>query len=90
MSAECLVDPVVGDSLVGYLHSTESGAGVDGPGMRFVYFFAGCQFRCLYCHNPDTWKLHNGRKLSIEQALAEVKPYAGFLKFAGGRYGVGW
>ena len=52
--------------------------------MRFVYFFAGCQFRCLYCHNPDTWKLHNGRKLSIEQALAEVKPYAGFLKFAGG------
>lgn len=26
------------ESVVGYLHSTESGAGVDGPGMRFVFF----------------------------------------------------
>jgi pyruvate formate lyase activating enzyme len=70
--------------LTGYIHSTESGAGVDGPGMRFVYFMSGCQFRCQYCHNPDTWKLHAGRQLTVEQALAEVAPYAGFLKFAGG------
>ncbi|TDR80703.1 pyruvate formate-lyase-activating protein [Paludibacterium purpuratum] len=69
---------------IGYLHSTESGAGVDGPGMRFVFFTSGCQFRCLYCHNPDTWKLHHGRQVTVEQALAEVAPYAKFLKFAGG------
>jgi len=68
----------------GYLHSTESGAGVDGPGMRFVFFTSGCQFRCLYCHNPDTWKLHNGRKVSVEEAIAEVAPYSKFLKIAGG------
>lgn len=69
---------------IGYLHSTESGAGVDGPGMRFVFFTTGCQFRCLYCHNPDTWKLHNGRTVTVEQAVAEVAPYARFLKVAGG------
>ncbi len=68
----------------GYLHSVESGAAVDGPGMRFVFFMAGCLFRCVYCHNPDTWKLHNGRKITVEDALAEVKPYAGFLRMAGG------
>ncbi len=52
--------------------------------MRFVFFVSGCQFRCQYCHNPDTWKLHNGRQVTIAEAMAEVKPYAGFLKIAGG------
>jgi pyruvate formate lyase activating enzyme len=68
----------------GFLHSVETGAAVDGPGMRFVYFFSGCQFRCQYCHNPDTWKLTSGRPLSLDQAMAEVRPYRGFLKMAGG------
>ena len=66
--------PLRQGELTGYIHSTESGAGVDGPGMRFVYFMSGCQFRCQYCHNPDTWKLHAGRQLTVEQAVAEVAP----------------
>ncbi|WP_114395264.1 pyruvate formate-lyase-activating protein [Oleisolibacter albus] len=68
----------------GYLHSVETGAAVDGPGMRFVFFLSGCQLRCLYCHNPDTWKLHDGRAVTLDEAVAEVAPYAGFLRFAGG------
>ena len=68
----------------GFLHSVESGAAVDGPGMRFVFFMAGCQFRCLYCHNPDTWKLHNGTHVGVPDMLAKVGKYASFLKFAGG------
>jgi pyruvate formate lyase activating enzyme len=68
----------------GYLHSVESGAAVDGPGMRFVFFMAGCLFRCIYCHNPDTWKLHNGRKITLDDAMNEIRPYGGFLRMAGG------
>jgi len=71
-------------TLLGYLHSVESGAAVDGPGVRFVFFLSGCLFRCQYCHNPDTWKLHGGRPVTLEQAMDEVRPYAHFLKFAGG------
>ncbi len=70
--------------LTGYLHSVESGAAVDGPGMRFAYFMSGCPFRCLYCHNPDTWKLEGGRKVTLQEALAEISPYKSFLKRAGG------
>lgn len=29
---------------------------VDGPGNRTAIFFQGCNFDCLYCHNPETIK----------------------------------
>ncbi len=52
--------------------------------MRFVYFLNGCMFRCLYCHNPDTWKIGGGRAITLDEAVAEIAPYARFLKRAGG------
>jgi pyruvate formate lyase activating enzyme len=69
---------------LGWLHSVETAGAVDGPGMRFVFFTSGCLFRCLYCHNPDTWRAHGGRRITLDEAVAEVAPYARFLRLAGG------
>ncbi|MDR1389424.1 MAG: YjjW family glycine radical enzyme activase [Treponema sp.] len=35
-------------------------SGVDGPGIRTVLVFQGCNFNCRYCHWPDTLGTCNG------------------------------
>jgi pyruvate formate lyase activating enzyme len=69
---------------LGYVHSWEVGSTMDGPGIRFVLFLTGCLLRCQYCHNPDSWHLHNGRPMTIDAMQAEIEKYARALKVAGG------
>ena len=44
----------------GYIHSIETLAAADGPGIRTAVFMQGCNLRCRYCHNPDTWNREQG------------------------------
>lgn len=68
----------------GFVHSYFPGSSVDGPGVRFVLWLSGCAFRCQYCHNPDTWHLHNGKEMSIAEVLDVLRPYEPFLNGAHG------
>jgi pyruvate formate lyase activating enzyme len=71
---------------VGFLHSFTTGSAVDGPGIRLVGWTAGCQFRCLYCHNPDTWNMMNGMAVPLERAIAELNKYRHGLKIMQGGF----
>lgn len=67
----------------GYIHSIESFGTVDGPGVRFVVFTQGCPMRCKYCHNPDTWKIGEGTRMSAEELLKQYMKNRFFYKNGG-------
>jgi pyruvate formate lyase activating enzyme len=70
---------------MGFLHSFTTGSTVDGPGVRVVAWTAGCMWRCLYCHNPDTWTMRNGIPVTVPRALEQLRKYRHGLKtMAGG------
>jgi pyruvate formate lyase activating enzyme len=65
---------------MGFLHSFTTGSTVDGPGVRLVAWTAGCMWRCLYCHNPDTWTMTNGIPVTLARAREELAKYRQGLK----------
>lgn len=70
---------------MGFLHSFTTGSTVDGPGVRVVGWTSGCHWRCLYCHNPDTWNMSNGIPVSLARATAELRKYRyGLRSMSGG------
>ncbi|MEK6795722.1 MAG: pyruvate formate-lyase-activating protein [Spirochaetota bacterium] len=61
------------------VHSIESFSTVDGPGIRYVVFLKGCSFRCIYCHNVDTWSADGGKPIETSDILWEVKKNIAYL-----------
>jgi pyruvate formate lyase activating enzyme len=74
-----LVEPIKGR-----IHSVETFATVDGPGIRFIVFFQGCPLQCKYCHNRDTWDVRGGRSMKVEEVLEQFKRYLPFYLRSGG------
>ncbi|MCH0541613.1 pyruvate formate lyase-activating protein [Streptomyces sp. MUM 203J] len=71
-------------AVTGRVHSWDLSTGVDGPGTRYVLFTSGCPLRCLYCQNPDTWHLRDGRPAGVDEVAADIGRYRTFLTVAGG------
>jgi len=83
---ESAVKKALGTGDIGFLHSFTTGSTVDGPGVRVVAWTAGCQWRCRYCHNPDTWNMMNGMAVSLEGAAEELRKYRHGLKTMSGGF----
>ena len=71
---------------MGFLHSFTTGSAVDGPGVRVVAWTTGCMWRCLYCHNPDTWTMTNGIPVTLARAVEEVGKYRHGLRVMSGGF----
>ena len=71
-------------AITGRIHSLETCGMVDGPGLRFVAFLQGCPLRCLYCHNPDSWRPDRGTEMTSEEVVNEAWKYRTWMKTSGG------
>ncbi|GAB9259406.1 pyruvate formate-lyase-activating protein [Ligilactobacillus animalis] len=86
MKANPYINPVPtkDGQVLGYVHSLETFGAVDGPGIRFVAFMQGCNMRCKFCHNPDTWKKNVGTQMTASELLEKALPYRAFWGEDGG------
>ena len=64
----------------GRIHSVESFGSADGPGVRYIVFLKGCNMRCQYCHNPDTWAKDGGELMTPEEVLKKALRYKTYWK----------
>ncbi len=62
---------------------------VDGDGIRFSIYLAGCTHHCPGCHNPESWNPKAGTPLTrekIEEFITEINsnPLLNGVTFSGG------
>ena len=66
------------------IHSFETFGAVDGPGIRFVIFTQGCNLKCKYCQNRDTWCHKGGTLYSVKDVLDKIYRYKNYIIPSGG------
>ena len=64
------------------IDSIYNGSAVDGKGLRCVIFFTGCNMRCGFCHNPETWT-EKGNEITLSELVARIKRYKSYIKNGG-------
>ncbi|WP_062287967.1 pyruvate formate-lyase-activating protein [Demequina phytophila] len=72
------------DHTTGSVHSWDLVTGADGPGTRMALFMAGCGMRCQFCQNPDTWRMRDGKRHSVDEVMEKIRRYEKVLKVSGG------
>ncbi len=71
-------------SVIGKVHSIQSLAALDGPGVRFAIFLQGCNLRCGCCHNPDTHEMDGGTEYTAEELIGKAVRYREYFGDEGG------
>jgi pyruvate formate lyase activating enzyme len=56
----------------------------DGPGLRCVFFMAGCNFRCQFCQNRDTWSQRGSQRMTLVEARERLRTLLPYLQPGGG------
>ena len=70
--------------MLGKISKIESLGAVDGPGLRYILFFQGCNLRCACCHNPETLDVSSGTEYDSADIVERVSRYKNYYGDNGG------
>lgn len=70
--------------VIGKIHSFESFGAVDGPGIRFIIFTQGCNLKCKYCQNRDTWNTKAGKEYTVRELIDQILKFKEYMQVSGG------
>jgi len=59
---------------------------VDGPGIRTLVFFQGCDIHCPGCHNKSAWDIKQGKEYDVKELAKIIKEstFNGKITITGG------
>lgn len=60
------------------------GTSVDGIGLRTSLYCAGCENRCVGCHNPESWDENGGEAIDIKELFNRIVDADLNITFTGG------
>ena len=60
------------------------GTSVDGIGLRTSLYTAGCENRCVGCHNPQSWDENGGEAIAVERLFELIVEADMNVTFTGG------
>lgn len=66
------------------IHSVETCGTLDGPGVRVVLFMQGCNLKCKYCQNRDTWDVNGGKIRTLDEIFNKIMKYKNYIYPDGG------
>ena len=69
---------------MGRVHSIDTYSTLDGFGIRSVVFMQGCDLRCAYCHNPDTWDNTKYIPMASDEVVNKCRNYTTYYGTTGG------
>ncbi|MBT3535858.1 MAG: radical SAM protein [Rhodospirillaceae bacterium] len=55
------------------IHDILTKSAANGPGNRYVVWFQGCSLACRDCFNPATHDFNDGRILSVEEIMEDIR-----------------
>ena len=52
--------------------------------LDLLYLCGGCNLKCKYCHNRDTWDINSGKIITLDELVKDIEKYSNYFTSSNG------